>query len=393
MPEIIKDNLQKQQENFKSLLVKYLENKTIETEEAMDLLKKFDLEKREIISVSEEQLQNLKTQFWEEFEVQNLKSYLEELSNYYLDTKKPDTELLYDWLNNFSDFKKWIKNWVEEIDTSWSNLYIKHEWDSVIITGQNSWVLFIEKVSKEDFENFVKNYDSRESRRVLEEIWFTWWMTLGWVLAFSIRAWIWLLLWFLWIWFWAYRWFQLYKSYNLDTNKSLEVLHDFKDEKEVLKSYLFLSQIWYINWYNSGVFETIDWEKIDKKEIFLREKTFDENSIKKYQLLKWLKEKWYNPKIISEDKYEIDMHWLGDKSPLSFEWDKVKFSTNYFENGKIFEWSDVKISFEKICKINEYLELQSKIKSANLNYENLHFSNDTSKDEKKLEKLKQEILS
>jgi hypothetical protein len=54
---------QKQQENFKSLLAKYLADEAISAEEAMDLLKKFDLEKKEIISVSISQLQDLKNQF------------------------------------------------------------------------------------------------------------------------------------------------------------------------------------------------------------------------------------------------------------------------------------------------------------------------------------------
>jgi len=87
------------------------------------------------------------------------------------------------------------------------------------------------------------------------------------------------------------------------------------------------------------------------------------------------------------------MHWIGDNSPLSFEKGNIKFSTNYFENWKEFEFSDVKIAFEKIQKINEYLELQSKIKNANSNYElNFDFLSNISKEEKNLEKLKQWIF-
>lgn len=392
MIETQQNNSQKQKDLFKQTFSQILQDSKIDSKEANKLLEKFDLEKKEIISVTEEQLQDLKNQFWEDFEVENFKEFIEKQANYYLNTIKPDKELLYDGLTDFADYKEWKQNGVEELDVSWSNLYIKHVWDDVIITWQDSGNLFVEKVSKIDFDNFVKNYDSRESKRVLEEIWFTWWMTLGWVLAFSIRAWIGLLLWVLWTWFWAFRWYQLYKSYNLSSNEALEVLKENKDNKEIVKSYLFLSQIWYITWYKNGNFETIDGEKIDKTEMFLREKSFDEKVILKYQLLRWLKEKLYSPKFLSEWKYELDMHGLWDNSPLSFENGKVKFSTSYFEEWKEFEFKNEKEAFEKIQLINECLELQYQTKN-NQSYELNNFSSNQKKLEKKLVYIKQKILN
>lgn len=379
---------QKQQENFKSLLAKYLADEAISAEEAMDLLKKFDLEKKEIISVSISQLQDLKAQFWEDFEVENFKEFIEKQANYYLNTIKPDKELLYDGLTDFADYKEWKQNGIEELDVSWSNLYIKHVWDDVIITWQESGNLFVEKVTKIDFENFVKNYDSRESKRILEQIWFTWGLTLAWALAFSIRAWIWLLLWSLWTWLWIYRWYKIYKSYNLSSNEALDVLKDHKNDSIIVKSYLFLSQIWYITWYDNWAFQTIDWEKLKGEELLWKEKKLQPE---KYQLLRWLKEKWYSPKFLSEWKYELDMHGLWDNSPLSFENGKVKFSTSYFEEWKEFEFKNGKEAFEKIQLINEYLELQSQIKN-NQNYESYNFSNNQDKIEKKLINLKSKIL-
>lgn len=387
MAETQQNNSQNQNEIFKKSLTQILQDSKIDFKEAKDLLKKFDLEKQEIISVSKEQLDDLKNQFWEDFEIQNFKNYLEELLNYHLDTKKPDSELLYKWLTDFVDYKDWKNNSIEELDTSWSNLYIKHEWENVIITWQNSGVLFVEKVSKEDYEKFVKNYDSKESARVLEQIWFTGWLTLAWVLAFSIRAWIWLLLWTLWTWLWVYRGYQIFKGYNLSSNEALEVLRDLNKNPEIVKSYLFLSQIWYVTWYKNWIFETIDSEKFTGEELKNKEWNIKPE---KYQLLRWLKEKWFNPKFLTEGKYELDMHWLWDNSPLSFDWDKIKFSTNYFEDWKELEWSDVKTAFEKIQLINDYLATQSQIKN-NQNSETYNFSNNQEKLEKKLDNLKQRI--
>lgn len=392
MIETQQNNSQKQKDLFKQTFSQILQDSKIDSKEANKLLEKFDLEKKEIISVTEEQLQDLKNQFWEDFEVENFKEFIEKQANYYLNTIKPDKELLYDGLTDFADYKEWKQNGVEELDVSWSNLYIKHVWDDVIITWQDSGNLFVEKVSKIDFDNFVKNYDSRESKRILEQIWFTWGLTLAWTLAFSIRAWIWLLLWSLWTWLWIFRWYQIYKSYNLSSNEALEVLKENKDDKEVVKSYLYLSQIWYITWYNKWTFETIDSEKISKDELFMKEKSFDDKEIWKYQLLRWLKEKWYSPKFLSEWKYELDMHGLWDNSPLSFENGKVKFSTSYFEEWKEFEFKNEKEAFEKIQLINECLELQYQTKN-NQSYELNNFSSNQEKLEKKLVYIKQKILN
>lgn len=428
---------QKEQENFKDLLTKYLWDKKISAEEAMDLLKQFDFEKRDIFSVSSEQLQDLKSQFWEDFDVSNFKEYLEEILKNYLDTKKPDKETLYDGITDFADFqesekisvdlknpkkpeniddKKWqeaqkllelaknldIKearvsftkeNWIVlELDTTWSDIYVKLSGNNVIVTGQNWGNLFVEQISQTDFEKFVKNYDTKESKRILEQIWFTGWMTLGWVLAFSLRTWIGFLLWAIWTWYWFFKAYEVQKNYRMSQNESLSVLKDLKQEPEVVKSYLFLSQIWYITWYDNWVFKTIDWEKIDKSVVFFKEKSFDENEIKKYQLLRWLSEKWFSPKFVSEWRYELDMHGLWDKSPLVFEWEKITFSTSSFENGKSFEWTDVKVAFEKIWKINEILKFESQLKNQNTTSETSYVFSDKSQElEDKINRLKNEI--
>ncbi len=440
MSEIQKQNPQNQQENFKELLKKYLRNNTIEPEEAMDLLKKFDFTTREIVSFSSDQLVDLKAQFWEDFEAENFKKFLQDITKYHLDISKADKEALFSWVSDFVAFNEWekysmdLKNpkkpeWISEkrweqaqklldlaktldikdgsisfipdwqvmldLDITWSDLYIKLDWNDVIITWQSDWKMFSQKVLIKDFTNFVKNYDRNETRRVLEDIWFTGWMTLWWVLAFSFRTWIWLLLWAVWTWIWLYRWTQFLKKYSLSQNDAVSVFKENKDNPEVVKSYLFLSQVWYITWYDNWTFTTIDGEKISKDEVFLREKSFDDKDILKYQLLSWLKEKWFSPKFLGDWKYELDMIWLWDNSLINFEknW-KIKFSTSVFENWREFEFNDVKVAFEKIQKINQYLKLQSNIRNTNNSQDSFNsLFNDNNSDNIKLDKLKKEIWS
>lgn len=438
MTEVLdnKVNTQKQEE-FQKTLTQMLSDFKIDSKEARELLKKYDLEKKELIQLSKEQLQLLKNQFWEELDIDNLVEFIQRQASLYLEVRKPDENLLYEWLSDYDDFEKnskydinlknqvkpeqisendWnkakefldlikelnITDWkisytkdkwlILELDTSWSNLYIKFEWGDVVITWQNDWVLFVEKLSKEDFQGFVRNYDNIENKRVLEQLWFTWWLTLWWILAFSLRTWIWFLLWNIWFWLWAYRWYNLYKSYNLSRSESIQVLKENKDNPEVVKSYLYLSQIWYITWYDNWTFETIDGEKLTKEQIISKKEAIVDNEIQQYQLLRWLKEQWYKPKFLKKGKYELDMFWLFDNSPLVFDWNNIKFSTSNFENWKELNFTDIKTAFEKIQKINECLSLESQLKNSNNDNNNFTFNNGNVVLEQKIQKIKQEIL-
>lgn len=420
---------------FQKSLTQMLEDFKIDPKEAQELLQKFDIEKKEIIEITSHQLSQLKEQFWDELNTNNFIEFIKKQASLYLKISKPDTELLYNGVSDFKNFDTnekyeidlknpiqpekvsdddWWKtqdilhlsqeldiadwnisitkeHWVIlELDTSGSNLYIKLDGNEVIITGQNDGVLFVEKVSKEDFVVFCKNYDTTEHKRILEQVWFIWGLTLWWILAFSLKTWIWLLLWNIWTWLWLYRWYQIYKWYHLSKNESLEVLQEYKEHLEIIKNYLYFSQIWYITSYRNGFFETIDGERLSKDEIW-KEKV--DISPEKYQLLRGLWEKWYKPKIISKWKYELDMNWLFDNSPLIFDWNNIKFSTSNFENGREFSFTDSQTAFETIQKINEYLDVEMQIKNTNSNNESLYMNNNNSiLLEKKWMKLKWEIL-
>lgn len=437
MSEIQSNNPELNQEkaSFKKLLAKYLADKRLEPEEAMDLLKKFDLEKREIISFTDDEKRDLMEDFWEEITIDNFNNQLEKRANYFLNTQKPDKNLIYKWLGIFTQYKNSdnfsidlknpqkpeniseenlskaiellelakklkINDWkisftkdywvVLELGITWSNLFIKLEWENVIVTWQNAWKLFVENLKKEDFMNFVRNYDKAESKRVLEDLWFTWWMTLTWILSFTIKTWIWILLWLFWTWLWVLKWYRIYKNFNLSSNEALDVLKENKDNIEWIKNYLYLSQVWYITSYNSPYFETIDWEKLTIDNLRNKENI----DVEKYSLIRWLQEKWYNPKFIYEWKYELDMYWLWDDSKLVFNWKNIEFSTDKYENWKKINFSNVKEAFEKIQKINEYLKISNEINVQNNNQflvYNSNFQNDTSLLEKKLNKLKKEI--
>jgi hypothetical protein len=381
-------------------------------------------------------LQLLKQQFWEELNIDNLIQFIEKQASLYLEVRKPDENLLYEWLSDFENFQNSFSFYIDfrnptkpdkihendwnkakdfldlikelgttdwkiaytkdrrlflELDTSWSNLYLRLDCDNVIITWQNDWMLFVKKLSKKDFKWFVRNYDNLENKRVLEQLWFTWWFTLWWILSFSIRTWIWFLLWNIWLWLWAYRSYNLYKSYNLSKNEAIQVLRDNKNDEEIVKKYLYLSQIWYITWYNNWTFETIDGEKLSKEELNSKKEKLVDNEIQKYQLLRWLKEKWYAPKYLGSWRYELDMFWLFDKSPLIFEWNSIKFSTSNFEDWKELVFTDIKTAFEKIQKINECLSLESQLRSLDTN-NGFNFNNWSIALEQKIQKIKQEIF-
>lgn len=420
-------------DRFQKSLTQMLEDFKIDPKEAQELLKNFDWEKKQILEITSHQLSQLKEQFWNELDENNFVEFIKKQASLYLKTSKPNTELLYNGLSDFDNFNKnekyqidlknpvkpekvsdedWQKaqdilklskdlnitdwnisitkeNWVMlEIDTSGSNLYIKLDGNEVIITGQNDGALFVEKVSKEDFLIFCKNYDTIEYKRILEQIWFIWWLSFWWIIAFSLKTWIWLLLWNIWTLLWLYKWYQIFKWYNLSKNESLQVLQEHKEHPEIIKSYLYLSQIWYITWYTNGFFETIDGEKLSKDEILKKE---SDTSQEKYQLLRGLSEKWYKPKITSAGKYELDMNWLFDTSSLIFDGNNIKFSTSNFENGKEISFTDSQTAFKTIQKINEYLDIEMQIKNTNSNNESLYINNNSILLEKKLLKLKWEI--
>ena len=100
--------------------------------------------------------------------------------------------------------------------------------------------------------------------------------------------------------------------------------------------------------YENGTFETIDGEKLTWEKLGEKESQID---ISQYQLLRWLKNKWFKPKYISKGKYELDMAGLLDTSPLTFVDGKVQFSTTYFEKWMNLEFWNVEESFAKIQKV------------------------------------------
>lgn len=433
MTEKVANNLTAETQKFQKSLTQMLKDSKIDTKEAHDLMKKYDLEKREILQFSQDQLSLLKIQFWEDISDANFSEYIENLASKYLDTRKPNKELLYDGITDFADFQSTgsqkidvkdpqkpqnisDENWgkaqellkvaqksgitegeisftkengvVLELDTSGSNLYIKLDGNNVVVTGQNDGQFFVESLSQEDFESFVKNYDNVEFKRVLEMIGFTGWLTLWGILSFSLRTWIGWILGYLWTGFWAYRGYQVFKSYQLSKNEVLNVLKENKNNPELVKNYLYLSQVWYIVWYENGSFETIDGEKLTGDKLAEKESQID---ISQYQLLRWLKDKWFKPKNIWVGKYELDMAGLFDTSPLSFVDGKIQFSTTYFEKWMNLEFENAQDAFSKIQQINECILLESQLKNQN-NNESFSFQNQSEKIEKKLAKMKQEIL-
>lgn len=433
MTEKVGNTPNTQTEKFQKSLTQMLEDFKIDTKEASDLIKKYDLEKKEILQFSQDQLSLLKIQFWEDISDENFWEYIQNLASKYLDTRKPNKELLYDGITDFEDFsssgsqkidvknpqktqnisdenwrkaqdllhvakKSGIDEWaisftkengvVLELDTSGSNLYIKLDGTNIVVTGQNDGQFFVESLSQEDFESFVKNYDNGEFKRVLEMVGFTGGLTLGWILSFSLRTGIGWILGYLWTGFWVYRGYQVFKSYQLSKNEALSVLKENKNNPELVKNYLYLSQIWYIVWYENGSFETIDGEKLTGDKLAEKEQNMEPS---KYQFLRWLGEKWFKPKIISTGKYELDMAWLFDTSPLTFVDGKIQFSTTYFEKWMNLEFENVEEAFLKIQAINEYISLEMQLKNQS-NSENFSFQSQTEKMEKKLAKMKWEIL-
>lgn len=420
-----------EKQKFQQTFAEILQDSKIDPQEARKLLAKFDLERQEIISVTQDQLQNLKNQFWEDFDVKKLLEVVEKQASYFLDTRKPNKDHLYDWITSFMNHdwskkycidiknpirpaemiqetwdkiqnlislvkntiveKAYISLWTDgnpilELDTSGSNLYIKQNGQELIISWQNNGNFFVENVSEKDFLLFVKNYDRVENKRVLEEMWFVWWISLWGLLAFSFRNGLWLLLWNIGFLFTAYRANNIFKSYNLSQNEVVNVLKTYKDNQDIMKNYLYLSQIWYITTYKNWLFQTIDGEKLTGESLQNKQ----EISPERYQLLRGLQERWYAPKFIAEGKYELDMHGIGDKSPLIFEWWSIKFSTNYFENGKQFEFQSVSDAFIKIQKINECIDLQLRINQES-NSETYDFNNKKNQFETKLNQIKTEF--
>jgi len=85
------------------------------------------------------------------------------------------------------------------------------------------------------------------------------------------------------------------------------------------------------------------------------------------------------------------MFWLFDKSLLIFEWNSIKFSTSNFEDWKELVFTDIKTAFEKIQKINEFLSLESELRSLDTN-NGFNFNNWFIELEQKIQKIKQEIF-
>jgi hypothetical protein len=251
-----------------------------------------------------------------------------------------------------------------ELNTMWSDLYIQSNWDNYLVTWQLEWKFFTYNILQWDFKNFVKNHDSENTKKVLEELWFIWWLTFVWVMAFLIRTWIWLYIpTAVTLWVWAYRWYELYKMYNLSTNDTVSIWERYRDNPDFLKKYLFLSQLWYITWNSWDNFATIDWEKLSIKDVETKYKEIKWNSNleNKYSLLSKLQVRWYNPKYDKwEKKYELDFYWLFDKTSLKIDWDKVILQSDVFNSWKEKTYNLKKDDILKdIATINEIIRLNA----------------------------------
>lgn len=69
--------------------------------------------------------------------------------------------------------------------------------------------------------------------------------------------------------------------------------------------------------------------------------------------------------------YEVDMLGIGDKSTLTIQGEKMKFTTNrVMENGKQkeFEFKDVTDAKDKLAQINEYIKVSFEIKPLDEKY-------------------------
>lgn len=69
--------------------------------------------------------------------------------------------------------------------------------------------------------------------------------------------------------------------------------------------------------------------------------------------------------------YELDMLGIGDKSTLTIQGEKMKFTTNrVMENGtqKEFEFTDLRDAKEKLTQINEYIKVSFEIKPLDEKY-------------------------
>lgn len=428
------NSLETQKERFKQSLTQMLQDSRISPKEARELVTKFQLEKQEILEITQQQLQSLQEQFWSELWVNNFDDYMNNQASKYLNTQKPDKELLYDGLTDFESFEKTGAVWVDlknpkkpenvseadwksaqtlleyakhinvnegkisftkekgvvlERDTSGSNLYVKLDGNQVVVSGQNDGVFFVEKLSKDDFASFVEYYDKVEFKRVLEMIGFTGGLTMGGILSFSLRTWIWWLLWYLWTWFWVYKWYQVFKSYHLSKNEAMSVLQEYKWNVDVIKSYLYLVQSGYVVWYKNWKIITIDNEELTGDELQKKTESID---VGHYQLLRWLKEQGFSPKKSAQDTYELDMAGLFDTSPLRFNNGKIEFSTTYFEKAMKLEFSSPEEAFSKIQTINEVILLEMELKWTQNTENSFDFNNKWAKIEAKIQRLKHQII-
>jgi hypothetical protein len=272
----------------------------------------------------------------------------------------------------------WIDDWrvsftkegkvILELNTRWSDLYIESVGWKYIVSWQSDWKFFVNEVDTKTFKEFVKNYDSENTKKILEELWFTTWLTFIWVVCFLLRTWIWVLLpGAASLGLWAYRWYNLYKLYNLSTNSTVEMGEKLKDKPETLKQYLFLTQVGYITWtwadwtYKTRDSLTINESDLNKKYTEIKNNW---NLERKYLLLSQLENRWYSPEYIKwEDRYELDFDWLFDDSQIKFEWDKAKIITSWVK------WKSFEVSLEKwngfmiISNINEYMRTSSELLS------------------------------
>lgn len=287
-----------------------------------------------------------------------------------------------DWVNSWKII--FTESWIValELDTRWSNLYIQSLKDNYLVTWQAEWKFFTENIFQADFKKFVENYDSENTKRILTEIWFIWWFTFLWVMAFLVRTWIWLMIpTAVSVWLWAYRWYELYKMYNLSTNDTVSIWKKYRDNPEFLKKYLFLSELWYLIWNSWDNFTSIDGDNLSTKEVENKYKEIKWNEVleKKYSLLSKLNVWWYNPKFIKEEnRYELDFYWFFDSSSVSFDKDNVYLKTDTFNDWKEKKYDITKDDiFKDITNINQIIRLNSekKMKENDPNNNNPALSN------------------
>ena len=91
---------------------------------------------------------------------------------------------------------------------------------------------------------------------------------------------------------------------DISARKLYENIKDDKNAEKIMESYVRLTENWYIKSYDGKIFESMDWEKLNKEELVKKytETEKNPNFSTKYQTLALLEENWLNPKKEKDDK-------------------------------------------------------------------------------------------